>query len=129
MNKLRAMHLFTRLAQLGSFAAVAEEIGTSASMVSKEIRKLEENIGARLLHRSTRNVQLTPIGEGYLDRCREILSRMDDADAYVRQVQNNMEGKLRINVPMVLGLTDLSQGLCGVHADVSQSEARYSFGR
>ena len=62
MNKLRGMFLFSRLAELGSFVAVAEDIGSTASMVSKEIQKLEQDIGARLLHRSTRKVQLTPTG-------------------------------------------------------------------
>lgn len=66
MDKLRAIELFVRLANLGSFTKVAEQTGTSKSMISKEISRLEADIGARLLHRSTRNVQLTPVGEGYL---------------------------------------------------------------
>jgi len=107
MNKLRGIHLFSRLADLGSFAAVGEEMGTSPSMVSKEIQKLEQEIGARLVHRSTRNMQLTHIGQGYLNHCREILAQVNDADAYVQQMQNSMQGSLRINVPMVLGMTDL----------------------
>jgi DNA-binding transcriptional LysR family regulator len=107
MNKLRGIHLFSRLADLGSFAAVGEEMGVTPSMVSKEIQKLEQEIGARLVHRSTRNIQLTHIGEGYLSRCREILAQVNDADAYVQQMQNSMRGSLRINVPMVLGMTDL----------------------
>lgn len=102
------MFLFSRLAELGSFVAVAEEIDSTASMVSKEIQKLEQDIGARLLHRSTRKIQLTPVGEGYLERCRQILAQVNEADAYVQQSQNSMRGKLRINMPMVLGLTDLS---------------------
>lgn len=107
MNKLRGMYLFSRLADLGSFIAVAEEIGSTPSMVSKEIQKLEGDIGGRLLHRSTRSIQLTSIGEGYLSRCREILAQVNNADAYVQQMQNSMQGSLRINVPMVLGMTDL----------------------
>ena len=107
MNKLRGMHLFSRLADLGSFAAVGDELGTTPSMVSKEIQKLEQAIGARLVHRTTRSIKLTSIGEGYLTRCREILAQVNDADAYVKQVQNSMQGSLRINVPMVLGMTDL----------------------
>ena len=111
MNKLRAMHLFSRLADLGSFAAVAEEHGSTPSMISKEIQKLEKDIDARLVHRSTRSIQLTSIGEGYLSRCREILSHVYDADAYVKQMQTSMQGNLRINVPMVLGMTDLGPAL------------------
>jgi len=109
MNKLRAIELFVRLADLGSFTKVAEERNTSKSMISKEVSRLEEEIGARLLHRSTRKLQLTQVGEGYLERCREILLKLDDADAYVQDLQDNPKGKLRINAPMALGLTDLSQ--------------------
>lgn len=107
MNKLRGIHLFSRLADLGSFAAVGKEMGVTPSMVSKEIQKLEQDIGAQLLHRSTRSIQLTHIGQGYLNHCREILAQVKDADAYVQQMQNSMQGSLRINVPMVLGMTDL----------------------
>ncbi len=108
MDKLRAIQLFVRLADLGSFTRVAEQINSSKSMVSKEIGRLETELGTRLLHRSTRNVQLTHTGEGYLQRAREILSKLDDADNFVQDLQQNLRGKLKINAPMALGITDLS---------------------
>lgn len=108
MNKLRAIQLFVRLADLGSFTRVAEQMNASRSMISKEIAKLEDNLGARLLHRSTRNVQLTQAGEGYLQRAREILLKLDDADSFVLDLQQELRGKLKINAPMALGITDLS---------------------
>jgi len=108
MDKLRAMQLFVRLADLGSFTRVAEQVNSSKSMISKEIARLEADLGARLLHRSTRNVQLTHVGEGYLQRAREILAKLDDADNFVQDLQQNLRGKLKINAPMALGITDLS---------------------
>ena len=108
MDKLRAIQLFVRLADLGSFTRVAEQVNSSKSMISKEIARLESDLGARLLHRSTRNVQLTHVGEGYLQRAREILSKLDDADSFVQDLQQNLRGKLKINAPMALGITDLS---------------------
>lgn len=108
MDKLRAMRLFIRLADLGSFTRVAEQVNSSKSMISKEISRLEADLGARLLHRSTRNLQLTHAGEGYLQRAREILSKLDDADSFVQDLQQNLRGKLKINAPMSLGITDLS---------------------
>lgn len=113
MNKLRAIQLFVRLADLGSFTRVAEQVNASKSMISKEIGRLEADLGTRLLHRSTRNVKLTHVGEGYLQRAREILSKLDDADIFVQDLQQSMRGKLKINAPMALGLTDLS----GMFAD------------
>ena len=108
MNKLRAIQLFVRLADLGSFTLVAEQTNASKSMISKEISRLEEALGARLLHRSTRNVKLTHVGEGYLQRAREILEKLDDADNFVQDLQQHPRGKLKINAPMALGITDLS---------------------
>ena len=109
MDKLRAMQLFVRLADLGSFTKVAEQQNTSKSLISKELSRLEAELGARLIHRSTRNLQLTPVGVGYLQHCRAILLQLDDADAYVHNLQGQPRGKLRINAPMALGLTDLGK--------------------
>lgn len=109
MDKLRAIELFVRLADLGSFTKVANEVNASRSMISKEIARLESDLGARLLHRSTRNVSLTHAGEGYLQRARQILSKMNEADSFVQDLQQNLGGKLKINAPMALGITDLSQ--------------------
>jgi DNA-binding transcriptional LysR family regulator len=108
VDKLRAIQLFVRLANLGSFTRVAEQTNKSKSMISKEISRLEDDLGARLLHRTTRNVQLTDVGVGYLQRAREILEKMDDADTFVQDLQQNLRGKLKINAPMALGITDLS---------------------
>lgn len=109
MDKLRAIRLFVRLAELGSFTGVADELGITKSLVSKEISRLEDGMGVRLLHRSTRNITLTPSGEGYLQHCRELLIKLEDADAYVQNLQGVSRGKLRINAPMALGITDLSR--------------------
>ena len=100
--------MFVRLADLGSFTRVAEQTNTSKSMISKEISRLEDELGARLLHRSTRNVQLTHVGEGYLKRAREILAKLNEADNFVQDLQKHPRGKLKINAPMALGITDLS---------------------
>lgn len=108
MDKLRALQLFVRLADLGSFTRVAEQTNTSKSMISKEISRLEEMLGARLLHRSTRSVQLTHVGTGYLQRARAILEKLDEADNFVQELQQHPRGKLKINAPMALGITDLS---------------------
>jgi DNA-binding transcriptional LysR family regulator len=113
MDKLRAMQLFVRLADLGSFTRVAEYANTSKSMVSKEIGRLEDDLGARLLHRTTRNVQLTHVGQGYLQRVREILEKLDDTDNFVQNLQQHPRGKLKINAPMALGITDLSAFFAG----------------
>ncbi|MGH1350801.1 MAG: LysR family transcriptional regulator [Methyloligellaceae bacterium] len=109
MNKLRAIELFVRLADLGSFTRVADEFNSSKSFISKEISRLEEETGARLIHRSTRSLQLTEIGEGYLARCRKLLLQMEDADSFIQDMQGAPKGKLKVNAPMTLGLTDMGR--------------------
>tara|TARA_R110002096_G_scaffold253000_2_gene445897 strand:- start:275 stop:1159 length:885 start_codon:yes stop_codon:yes gene_type:complete len=109
MDKLRAMKLYARLAELGSFTKVAEEMNASKSMISKEITRLEEELGARLIYRTTRRLQLTDIGEGYLTRCRKLLLQMEDADNYVQDMQGLPKGRLKVNAPMALGITDLGK--------------------
>lgn len=108
MDKLRALELFVKLADLGSFTALGEELNISKSLISKEISRLEKSIGARLLHRSTRSIQLTSVGADYLERCREILLKLEDAESLVQESQSRPRGKLKVNAPMALGLTDLA---------------------
>ncbi|GLX79511.1 LysR family transcriptional regulator [Thalassotalea insulae] len=109
MDKLKSMQSFVRLAELGSFTRVAEERNSSKSLISKEITMLENDLGVRLLHRSTRNLHLTLEGESYLARCKDILSQLESADAEVQGRHNLVKGRLKINAPMSLGLTDLSR--------------------
>lgn len=108
MDKLRAMQLFVRVAELGSFSQVAEQHGCSKSMLSKEITALETALGTRLLQRSTRRLQLTQTGSDYLQHCREILRQIADSEARIQQQQQIPQGKLRINAAMALGLTALA---------------------
>ena len=108
MDRLRAMEIFIRLSEVGSFTAVANETNSSKSKISKELGKLEEYVGARLLHRSTRHLRLTSLGEGYLQRCKKILREVEEAQSFVQLLQKQPAGKLRVSVPMALGLTDLT---------------------
>jgi DNA-binding transcriptional LysR family regulator len=112
MDKLRAIQLFVRLADLGSFTKVADELNASKSLISKEISRLEAELGARLIHRSTRNLQLTEVGNGYLQHCRAILLQLNDAESYVQNLQQQPRGKLKINAPMSFGITDLAPAFC-----------------
>ncbi|MCH9639829.1 MAG: LysR family transcriptional regulator [Betaproteobacteria bacterium] len=108
MDTLRAIKFFVRLADLGSFTLVANEKNLSKSIISKEISRLEATLSARLLQRSTRKIQLTEAGNIYLQHCREILIKLNDAEALVQDLQQKPHGILRINAPMALGITNLS---------------------
>jgi DNA-binding transcriptional LysR family regulator len=103
------MALFVKVAETGSFKQAAEQMNHSSSMLSKEIDKLEQEVGARLLQRSTRKIQLTEVGQGYLQRCHNILDANQQAIDYVQEMQGQPKGRLKVNAPMTLGITDLGQ--------------------
>jgi DNA-binding transcriptional LysR family regulator len=130
VDTLRAMALFVKVAEKGSFKQAAEYMNCSSSMLSKEIDKLESLIGARLLQRSTRKIQLTEIGQGYLQRCRNILDANQQALDYVQEMQGQPRGRLKVNAPMTLGITDLGRAFAAftakhpeVELDIDLSDA------
>jgi DNA-binding transcriptional LysR family regulator len=103
MEQITAMRLFTRVVQTGSFSAVARESGISQSSVSKNLAALEAKLGARLLVRTSRKLNLTEVGCDYYERCLPILMEIDEAEATVRSMTINPAGVLRVNVPVSFG--------------------------
>lgn len=111
MDRIHALRLFIRLAELQSFSAAASELDLSASAVSKAISEMEAALGAKLLQRTTRRVSLTDAGARYLERAKDVLQALDDADEEAAGESHEAAGRLRVNAPMALGLTDLGEAL------------------
>ncbi len=109
MDKLRAMQLFVRVVEQGSFTRVADEMNIAKSLVSKEVGRLEQALGTRLLQRSTRSLQLTQVGEQYLLQCREVLQKLEEAEAIARQAHEQPSGKLKVTASMAMGITLLGK--------------------
>jgi DNA-binding transcriptional LysR family regulator len=103
MDKLRAMEVFVATVDAGSFAAAAEALDLSAVMVGKHIRALEEQLGARLLERTTRRHALTEIGTAYLERCRDVLASVRTADGVAESLRAMPQGVLRVTAPVAYG--------------------------
>ncbi|HAF56435.1 MAG TPA: LysR family transcriptional regulator [Thauera sp.] len=104
MNRLDAMNLFVRVADLGSFAAVANQLGVARSVVTRQIAALEEHLGVKLMVRTTRKLTLTSAGASYLDKCRSILDLVELAEADVMEARLTPRGNLRIGLPLSYGL-------------------------
>ena len=81
MDKIHAMQLFIRVADLESFSRAAETLALPKGSVSRQIQALESHLGVRLLHRTTRRVQLTQDGMVYYERAKDLLSNLDELDA------------------------------------------------
>ena len=101
MDNLGSLNVFVRAGEARSFTAAGHQLGISASAVSKAIVRLEQRLGVRLFHRSTRTVSLTPEGALFLERCRRILCEVESAEAELLQSRSAPRGKLRISLPSV----------------------------
>lgn len=116
MDRLDAMHLFVRVAELGSFSAVAQQLGVARSVVTRQIAALEAHLGVKLMARSTRRLVLTSAGTAYLEKCRVILNLVEAAETGVAEERMTPRGNIRISVPLSFGL----QRLAPVLLDFSQ---------
>ncbi|HYJ39485.1 MAG TPA: LysR substrate-binding domain-containing protein [Steroidobacteraceae bacterium] len=103
MDQLQGMRVFTRVAELGSFARAASTLDLSRAMASSYVAQLEKHLGTRLLHRTTRKVSVSPQGAVYLEHCQRILAEIDAADDQLRLARNRPQGKLRVDVPVAFG--------------------------
>ena len=100
MDRLRAMRLFQRVAEMGSFARASTELGLSTSVASTVIRDLEAHLGVQLLRRTTRSVRPTDEGRRYLERIRVILSELDELEDEVKDGGRRVAGHLRLQAPV-----------------------------
>lgn len=107
MDRLAAMTAFVRVVENGGFHAAARVIGTSASSVSRQVSTLEDHLDARLLHRTTRSMRLTDVGETYYQRCRQLLSDLDEAEQFATRTSTEPRGLLRLTAPLGLGTAGL----------------------
>ncbi len=103
MDQIGALPVFVAVVENHGFASAARYLGVSKSAVSKRITQLEEYLGARLLHRSTRKLSLTVAGERYFARAVEALATIQEAEDAVSELQGKPKGRLKINVPMSFG--------------------------
>ncbi|MBV8603761.1 MAG: LysR family transcriptional regulator [Pelomonas sp.] len=94
-----AMRSFVRVAELASFTQAAQVLGLPKASVSGAVQRLEAELGTRLLHRTTRRVQLTPDGEAFLERCKDLLADLDELQQLFRPARAGLQGRLRVDMP------------------------------
>jgi len=131
MDRFDAMRLFLRVAELGSFSAVALQAGVARSVVTRQIAALEAHLGVKLMARSTRRLALTSAGSAYLEKCRVILNLVEAAEADVAAERLTPRGNIRISLPLSFGLRrlaplllDFSQRHPEVSLDMDYSDRR-----
>lgn len=99
MNQLEGMRIFTRVAELTSFTRAAESLGIPKASASTIVSALETELGARLLHRTTRRVELTEDGRVFYDRCKDLLADVDELHSLFEQTPAALSGRLRVDMP------------------------------
>ena len=115
MDQLRALRVFVRVIDEGSFAAAARALDLAPAVVTRLVAELEEHLGARLINRTTRRLALTDIGEAYLERARRILVEVDEAEALATTATTEPRGHLRVLVPPAIAVHQLAKHLPKFH--------------
>ncbi len=100
------MKVFVTVAEMESFTRAAESLGQPKGSLSRQIQALEDRMGARLLHRTTRRVQLTQDGLVYYERCRDVLATLEEMDTLFQKEPATLSGRLRVDMPVALA-TDI----------------------
>lgn len=108
LDRLTGFRVFSRVAALGSLSAAARVLGMSQTMATKHIAAIEEKLGTKLLHRTTRRLTLTEAGRTYLESVERILADLDEADAAASAVTFEVRGTLRVNVPVSFGIREIA---------------------
>jgi DNA-binding transcriptional LysR family regulator len=102
MIRPEAMQIFVRVAELASFTRAADLMNLPKASVSAAIQQLEAQMGTRLLHRTTRRVQLTQDGQACYERCKDLLADMDELQSMFQQGPQSLRGRLRIDMPSAM---------------------------
>src|SRR6202171_3005274 len=101
MDSLSALGVFVRAAETRNFTDAGRRLSVSSSAVGKTVSRLEERLGVRLFHRSTRSITLTPEGVLYLESCKRIFLEIEMAEQELALTKAAPSGLLRVSLPMV----------------------------
>lgn len=108
MDRLSDLEIFVAVVDASSFTGAARALGVSKSHTSRQVQALEDRLGARLLHRTTRTLRLTDVGAAFHARALQILADLDEAERAVTALQTEPRGLLKIGAPISFGLTHVS---------------------
>lgn len=103
MDQLRQIEAFVAVVQAGSYVKAAERLELSKAVVSRLVLELEARLGTRLLNRTTRRLSLTDTGAAYVERCRQLLDDLAEANAAASATTASARGRLKLNAPLTFG--------------------------
>lgn len=103
MDRVTSLLLYIRVVETGSFSKASADMGLAQPTATKHVAALEQRLGARLLHRSTRGVTPTEVGSAYYDKCKLIARALEEADNLAALMQSRVQGTLRISTSVAFG--------------------------
>jgi DNA-binding transcriptional LysR family regulator len=101
------LQIFVRVAELSSFSQAADRLGLPKARVSAAVQQLEAQLGTRLLHRTTRRVQMTQDGQAFYERCKDVLADLDELQAMFQHGVQALRGRLRVDMPTLIARDQL----------------------
>lgn len=103
MDRLQAMEVFTRVVEVSSFTKAADNLRLPRATVTNTIQALEAHLGVKLLHRTTRRVNVTDDGAAYYERCVRILAEIEETEDAFTHARVSPKGRLRVDMPGSIG--------------------------
>ena len=125
MASLDNIHVFTRCVALGSFSSAGRSLGLSAAVVSHRIKMLEQHLGCRLFHRTTRQMRLTEQGAIFHEHCLEIQEAIERAESSVEEAARSPRGSLKITAPLGLGRRVVTPMVAKFRTEFPQIHVRF----
>ncbi|MHA1601129.1 MAG: LysR family transcriptional regulator [Alphaproteobacteria bacterium] len=108
MDRLGAMAVFAQVVEAEGFSAAARQLGIAKSSVSKQVSRLEDELGVRLLNRTTRRLSLTEAGRTFFQGCQRVVAEASAAESAVTHLATAPRGRLNVGVPMSFGQRHIS---------------------
>ncbi|MBV6633821.1 MAG: LysR family transcriptional regulator [Alphaproteobacteria bacterium] len=127
MRSLTNVATFVQVANAGSFAEASARLGISTSATSKAVQKLEEELGVKLFHRTTRSVSLTVEGERFFEGASQLLDDMDSLTTEIADSTSEPRGKLVVSAPAVFGRVWLTERVLTFMEKFNQVEIELNF--
>lgn len=131
MDLFYSMRMYVAVVDGGSFAAAADRLEISRAMVSKQIQKLEEHLGTRLMNRTTRRLSLTETGRAFYERSVQIMLDVEEAEQVAGHLTRTPQGVLRVTIPLSYGqhrlatiIGDYTQAYPQVQLDIALSDRK-----
>lgn len=112
MDRFTSMQVYTSVVELGSFTAAANVFRMSPGMVTKHINAIEKRLDATLIKRTTRRLQVTEVGKAYYESCKEILKKVEDAEAGTAILSGKPKGLLKVTASLWFGSITLTPIVC-----------------